>query len=247
MKITAPTFRTTEMLSVTDLHVSYGAINALSGISFKIEAGAIVTLVGGNGAGKTTTLRTISNLLKPKSGRIEFMGEDITGLPAHKIVARGLCHVPEGRMVFSNLTVDENLAMGAYLLNDKALITKNRDYVFSIFPRLKERTKQLAGTLSGGEQQMLAIGRALMGSPKFLMLDEPSLGIAPRLISTIFEKIVEINKQQGITILLVEQNANLALEVSSYAYVLETGRVVMQGPSKELRANPQLKATYLGG
>ncbi len=235
------------MLQVTDLQVSYGAISALAGISFDIPQGSIVTLIGGNGAGKTTTLRTISGLLRAKAGRVEFLGEDITATPSHQIVARGLCHVPEGRMIFSNLTVNENLSMGAYLLTDTALVEKNRDYVFSVFPRLKERLKQMAGTLSGGEQQMLAIGRALMGSPKFLMLDEPSLGIAPRLISTIFEKIVEINREHGITILLVEQNANLALEVSSYAYVLETGRIAMQGESKKLRADPQLKATYLGG
>jgi branched-chain amino acid transport system ATP-binding protein len=235
------------MLSVSDLHVSYGAISALAGISFKIERGAIVTLIGGNGAGKTTTLRTISGLLRPKTGKIAFVDEEITTLPPHKIVARGLCHVPEGRMVFANLTVDENLAMGAYLQNDAALNAQKRDYVFSIFPRLKERLRQTAGTLSGGEQQMLAIGRALMSNPKFLMLDEPSLGIAPRLISTIFEKIVEINKTQGITILLVEQNANLALEISTYAYVLETGHIVMEGESKKLRADPRLKATYLGG
>jgi branched-chain amino acid transport system ATP-binding protein len=235
------------MLSVSDLSVSYGAISALSGISFKIEQGSIVTLIGGNGAGKTTTLRTISGLLRAKSGTVTFLGENISTLAPHKIVARGLCHVPEGRMIFSNLTVDENLSMGAYLQTDAALIAKNRDYVFSIFPRLKERIKQTAGTLSGGEQQMLAIGRALMGNPKFLMLDEPSLGIAPRLISTIFEKIVEINKNHGITILLVEQNANLALEVSSHAYCLETGRIAMEGESKKLRADPQLKATYLGG
>jgi ABC-type branched-chain amino acid transport systems, ATPase component len=235
------------MLSVTDLHVSYGAIAALSGISFDIPRGSIVTLIGGNGAGKTTSLRTISGLLRAKSGRITFLNEDITQAPSHRIVARGLSQVPEGRMIFSNLTVDENLTMGAFLLSDSALIAKNRDYVFSVFPRLKERLKQMAGTLSGGEQQMLAIGRALMGNPKFLMLDEPSLGIAPRLISTIFEKIVEINKTHGITILLVEQNANLALEVSSYAYVLETGRIVMQGESKQLRTDPRLKATYLGG
>ena len=189
------------MLTVTDLSVSYGAISALGGISFSIPQGSIVTLIGGNGAGKTTTLRTISGLLRAKTGKIEFLGEDITKLAAHKIVARGLSHVPEGRMIFSNLTVDENLAMGAYLMHDQALIEKNREYVFSVFPRLQERIKQMAGTLSGGEQQMLAIGRALMGSPKFLMLDEPSLGIAPRLISTIFEKIVEINQNHGITIL----------------------------------------------
>ncbi len=235
------------MLQVSDLHVSYGAISALAGISFKIEPGAIVTLIGGNGAGKTTTLRTVSGLLRAKSGAVNFGGEDITALAPHKIVARGLCHVPEGRMVFSNLTVDENLAMGAYLQTDAARNAQNREYVFSIFPRLKERIKQTAGTLSGGEQQMLAIGRALMGNPKFLMLDEPSLGIAPRLISTIFEKIVEINRTHGITILLVEQNANLALEISTYAYVLETGRIAMEGKSKQLRADPRLKATYLGG
>ena len=235
------------MLSVSDLQVSYGAIAALNGISFAIERGSIVTLIGGNGAGKTTTLRTISGLLRATSGKISFLGEDISALPAHQIVARGLCHVPEGRMIFSNLTVDENLAMGAYLQTDAALNAKNRDYVFSIFPRLAERLTQTAGTLSGGEQQMLAIGRALMGNPKFLMLDEPSLGIAPRLISTIFEKIVEINRVHGITILLVEQNANLALEISRHAYVLETGRIAMAGESKKLRADPRLKATYLGG
>ncbi len=235
------------MLQVKDLHVAYGAIAALSGISFEIPRGAIVTLIGGNGAGKTTTLRAISGLIRARSGSVNFLGEDITALPAHQIVARGLCHVPEGRMIFSNLTVDENLVMGAYLQRDHALNAKNREYVFSIFPRLKERLRQSAGTLSGGEQQMLAIGRALMGNPKFLMLDEPSLGIAPRLITTIFEKIVEINRDQGITILLVEQNANLALEVSTSAYVLETGRIVMSGDSQKLRADPQLKATYLGG
>jgi branched-chain amino acid transport system ATP-binding protein len=235
------------MLQVTDLHVSYGAISALSGISFEVTPGAIVTLVGGNGAGKTTTLRTLSGLLRRQKGSVKFLGEEISALPAHQIVARGLCHVPEGRMIFSNLTVDENLLMGAYLQNDKALIAKNREYVFGIFPRLKERLRQTAGTLSGGEQQMLAIGRALMSNPKFLMLDEPSLGIAPRLISTIFQKIVEINRDHGIPILLVEQNANLALEVSSQAYVLETGRIVLSGDSKKLRTDPQLKAVYLGG
>ena len=235
------------MLSVQNLEVGYGAISALRDISFTIEQGRIVTLIGANGAGKTTTLRTISGLLRAKKGGITFKGEDITRLPPHQIVARGLCHVPEGRMVFANLSVGENLAMGAYLQHDKARIAANRDYVFSIFPRLQERLAQAAGTLSGGEQQMLAIGRALMGDPKLLMLDEPSLGIAPKLISTIFEKIVEINKNHGITILLVEQNANLALEISHDAYVLETGTVVMKGPSAELRANPELKAAYLGG
>jgi branched-chain amino acid transport system ATP-binding protein len=235
------------MLEVTDLFVSYGAISALAGISLRVEPGAIVTLIGGNGAGKTTTLRTVSGLLRPRSGRVVFLGEDISRMAPHKIVARGLGHVPEGRMIFSNLTVDENLSMGAYLQDDKAAIADSRDYVFGIFPRLRERVRQTAGTLSGGEQQMLAIGRALMGNPRFLMLDEPSLGIAPRLISTIFEKIVEINRDRGIAILLVEQNANLALEISSTAYVLETGHVTMSGASAELRKNPQLKAAYLGG
>ena len=235
------------MLIVTNLSVSYGAINALDGISFSIEAGSIVTLIGGNGAGKTTTLRTLSGLLRPRAGKVEFLGEDITQLAPHQIVARRLCHVPEGRMIFGNLTVDENLLMGAYRQRDKARIASSRDYVFSIFPRLKERLAQAAGTLSGGEQQMLAIGRALMGDPKLLLLDEPSLGIAPKLISTIFEKIVEINRVHRVTILLVEQNANLALEVSSHAYVLETGRIAMHGESKQLRTDPQLKATYLGG
>jgi branched-chain amino acid transport system ATP-binding protein len=235
------------MLEVSELFVSYGAISALRGISLKVDHGSIVTLIGGNGAGKTTTLRTISGLLRPRSGTVTFLGENITQLPAHKIVARGIGHVPEGRMVFSNLTVNENLAMGAYLSKDKASIARDRDYVFGIFPRLKERLRQSAGTLSGGEQQMLAIGRALMGEPKLLMLDEPSLGIAPRLISTIFEKIVEINRDRKISILLVEQNANLALEISSHAYVLETGSLSMDGASADLRMNPQLKAAYLGG
>jgi branched-chain amino acid transport system ATP-binding protein len=235
------------MLEISDLFVSYGAISALSGISLKVPPGAIVTLIGGNGAGKTTTLRTVSGLLRPRSGKITFMGEDITRLPAHSIVARGIGHVPEGRMIFSNLTVDENLSMGAYLQKDKAAVARNRDYVFGIFARLKERLRQTAGTLSGGEQQMLAVGRALMGEPKFLMLDEPSLGIAPRLITSIFEKIIEINRDRGIAILLVEQNANLALEISSVAYVLETGHVTMSGASADLRKNPQLKAAYLGG
>ncbi len=235
------------MLEVKDLCVSYGAISALSGVSFTIAAGRIVTLIGANGAGKTTTLRTLSGLLRAKSGSINFLGADLTRLAPHQIVARGLCHVPEGRMIFANLTVAENLAMGAYLQTDPARIARNRAYVFGIFPRLQERLTQTAGTLSGGEQQMLAIGRALMGNPTLLMLDEPSLGIAPKLISTIFEKIVEINRDHGTTILLVEQNAKLALEISHDAYVLETGRIVMQGASKELRANPELKAAYLGG
>ena len=235
------------MLTVKNLNVSYGAISALHGISFEIKQGDIVTLIGGNGAGKTTTLRTISGLVRARSGEVIYEGKDITKVPPHKIVAAGLAHVPEGRMVFSNLTVLENLKMGAYLQHDHASIQKEMDYVFSIFPRLKERIKQFAGTMSGGEQQMLAIGRALMSKPKFLMLDEPSLGIAPLLVKTIFEKIVEINRQHGITILLVEQNANLALEISHYGYVLETGKIILQNDSLALRQDPKVKSAYLGG
>ena len=235
------------MLELKNVSVNYGGITALHGVSLQVKQGDIVTLIGGNGAGKTTTLKTISGLLKAQNGEIVYDGKNITKLAPHKIVAAGLSHVPEGRMVFANLTVFENLKMGAYLQKDKNVIAKELDYVFSIFPRLKEREKQTAGTLSGGEQQMLAIGRALMSKPKFLMLDEPSLGIAPLLVKTIFEKIVEINQKHGITILLVEQNANLALEVSKYGYVLETGRIILQDESKSLRQNPQVKSAYLGG
>ncbi len=235
------------MLEIKELEVCYGSISALQRISMKVESGSIVTLVGANGAGKTTTLRTISGLVRARAGSITFCGEDITNLPPHKLVARGLAQSPEGRMVFANLTVMENLKMGAYLRNDKANFPKELDYIFGIFPRLKEREKQTAGTLSGGEQQMLAIGRALMSKPNFLMLDEPSLGIAPLLVKTIFEKIIEINQSLGITILLVEQNANLALEVSSYGYVLETGRIILEDASPALRVNPQVREAYLGG
>jgi len=234
------------MLEVTDLHVSYGAIKALHGVSLKVEKGSIVTLIGANGAGKSTTLRALSGLVKPAAGSIRYDGHEISRLPANKVVAEGLCHVPEGRMIFSNLTVAENLKMGAYLQRDRKWIADQTDYVFGLFPRLKEREFQAAGTLSGGEQQMLAIGRALLSKPKFLMLDEPSLGIAPLLVKTIFERIVEINREQGLTILLVEQNANLALDVSSYGYVLETGKILLEGPSAELKANPQVQEAYLG-
>ena len=235
------------MLEVKNLAVSYGAIAALHGISLSVKQGDIVTLIGGNGAGKTTTLRAISGLQTAASGEVIYEGRNITRLPAHEIVKLGLAHVPEGRMVFANLTVLENLQMGAYLRSDKPGIATDLAYVFSIFPRLKERERQISGTLSGGEQQMLAIGRALMSKPKFLMLDEPSLGIAPLLVKTIFEKIVEINREQGITILLVEQNANLALEVSRFGYVLETGKVILQDESAKLRTNPQVRQAYLGG
>ena len=235
------------MLEIKNLAVSYGAITALHGISLSVPVGGIVTLIGSNGAGKTTALKTISGLLKPRSGEIFYNGKNIAGLPPHQIVKLGISHVPEGRMIFANLTVMENLQMGAYLQKDRAVVRCELDHVFAAFPRLQERENQIAGTLSGGEQQMLAIGRALMSKPKLLMLDEPSLGLAPLLVKTIFEKIVEINRQQGITILLVEQNANLALEISSFGYVLETGKVAMSGASAALRQNPQVKSAYLGG
>jgi branched-chain amino acid transport system ATP-binding protein len=234
------------MLEISNLEVSYGSIRALHGVSLKVPEKSIVTLIGANGAGKSSTLRALSGLIKTKAGTVTYDGEDITNLAPHKIVARGLCHVPEGRMIFPNLTIDENLRMGAFLRRDTKAIAADMDYAFSIFPRLLERRKQLAGTMSGGEQQMLAIARALLSKPKFLMLDEPSLGIAPLLVKSIFEKIVEINRTTGLTILLVEQNANLALEVSSYGYVLETGKVILEGPSAELKANPEVQAAYLG-
>ena len=234
------------MLDVRNLEVAYGSIRALHGVSLHVPEKSIVTLIGANGAGKSSTLRALSGLIKTKAGTVTYEGNEITNQAPHRIVARGLCHVPEGRMIFPNLTIEENLRMGAFLRRDPKGIAADMDYVFTIFPRLLERRKQLAGTLSGGEQQMLAIGRALMGKPKFLMLDEPSLGIAPLLVKAIFQKIVEINRTQGLTILLVEQNANLALEVSSYGYVLETGKVILEGPSADLRANPQVQAAYLG-
>jgi branched-chain amino acid transport system ATP-binding protein len=235
------------MLELKDLVVNYGVITALHGITLTVPDGKIVTLIGANGAGKTTILRSISGLVKPAAGEIVYQGALLAKLQAHDIVKRGLAHVPEGRMVFANLTVEENLRMGAYLQYQPAAIEKEREYVFSIFPRLKERLPQVAGTLSGGEQQMLAIGRALMSRPRFLMLDEPSLGIAPLLVKTIFEKIVEINRERGITVLLVEQNANLALEISDYGYVIETGRIILHDDSKVLRKSPAVQKAYLGG
>ena len=235
------------MLELTNLAVSYGSINALHDVSLKVAKGDIVTLIGANGAGKSTTLRAISGLLKAESGSIKYEDEEITNHAPHAIVARGLSHVPEGRLVFANLTVHENLLMGAYLRKKRNELSADFDFIFGIFPRLKERARQVAGTLSGGEQQMLAIGRALMSKPRCLMLDEPSLGIAPILVKTIFQKIVEINKTLGITILLVEQNANLALEVSNYGYVLETGRILLHDQSSALRTNARVKEAYLGG
>lgn len=235
------------MLELRNLCVSYGAINALHDVSLSVKPGSIVTLIGSNGAGKSTTLRAISGLVKPRSGDIFYTGKNLAGLPAHEIVKLGLSQVPEGRMVFANLTVHENLMMGAYLQSDKTVIRREMELVFQTFPRLRERELQIAGTLSGGEQQMLAIGRALMSKPKFLMLDEPSLGLAPLLVKAIFEKIVEINRAHGLTILLVEQNANLALEISHFGYVLETGRIILSDQSAVLRQNPQVRSAYLGG
>ena len=234
------------MLEVSNLEVSYGAIRALHGVSLKVPDGAIVTLIGANGAGKSTLLRAISGLVRTGAGSVSYDGADITHEPSHRIVARGLCHVPEGRMVFANLTIAENLRMGAYLRKDHAGIASDMDYCFHVFPRLKERLGQLAGTMSGGEQQMLAIARAIMSKPRCLMLDEPSLGIAPILVRNIFKQIVAINQERGITILLVEQNANLALKISSYGYVLETGKVICDDRSEVLRNDPKVRAAYLG-
>jgi branched-chain amino acid transport system ATP-binding protein len=234
------------VLRVDNLHVSYGAISAIKGITFHVPARSIVTLIGANGAGKSTTLRTISGLLKAVSGQITFQGKDITNHPAHEIVKLGICQSPEGRMIFPDLTVRENLLMGAYLRNDKKEIERDLEYNYPIFPRLKERLKQAGGTLSGGEQQMLAIARALMGKPHLLLLDEPSLGIAPLLVKLIFEKIVEINRDLGTTILLVEQNAHMALNIATYAYVLETGEIILEGPAKELEKNEEVQKAYLG-
>jgi len=235
------------MLEIRDLHVNYGSIAALHGVSLAVPKGHIVTLIGANGAGKSTTLRAISGIVRARSGSIRFEGEEIGKLAPHLVVGRGLCHVPEGRMIFPNLTVRENLILGAYRRRDKKAFPKDLDYIFGIFPRLQERQQQSAGTLSGGEQQMLAIGRALMSKPRCLMLDEPSLGIAPLLVKTIFQKIIEVNRELGITVLLVEQNANMALEISNYGYVLETGRIIMADESAKLREDPKVRECYLGG
>ena len=234
------------MLEVKDLEVYYGAIHAVKGISLRVEDGQIVTLIGSNGAGKSTTLHTISGLIKPRSGNILFDGTDITGTPAHKIVASGLVQVPEGRHVFANMSVMENLDMGAYLRKDKDGIEKDKKKVFELFPRLFERKNQLSGTVSGGEQQMLAMGRALMERPRVLLLDEPSMGLAPLLVKEIFSIIKTIN-EEGTTVLLVEQNANMALSIADYAYVLETGRITLSGPAADLSASEAVRKAYLGG
>ncbi|NNU84337.1 ABC transporter ATP-binding protein [Geobacillus sp. BMUD] len=234
------------MLKVDGIDVFYGNIHALKGVSLEVNKGEIVTLIGANGAGKTTLLKTISGLLKPKNGDIVYEGASIAGKAAQWIVKQGISHVPEGRRVFANMTVEENLELGAFLRKDKDGIQQDFAKVFQLFPRLEERRKQLAGTLSGGEQQMLAIGRALMARPKLLLLDEPSMGLAPLLVKTIFRIIQEIN-ESGTTILLVEQNAHMALSIADRAYVLESGRVVLSGTAAELQASEQVKQAYLGG
>ena len=233
------------MLEVRDLVVSYGGIEALKGISFDVEEGNIVTLIGANGAGKSTTLRSITGIVPIQSGSITFMGEDITRMDTQKIVSKGIALVPEGRRVFANLTVLENLRIGAYLRKDKADIQKDIDYIYSLFPRLKERNWQLAGTLSGGEQQMLAVGRAMMTRPKLIMMDEPSLGLAPLVVKDIFS-IIKTLKETGITVLLIEQNANAALHAADIGYVMETGNITLTGTGKELLASEDVQAAYLG-
>ncbi len=232
-------------LEIRDLHVSYGGIRALKGIDLTVEEGQIVTLIGANGAGKSTTLRAISGLQKPQSGSILYGGEELVGLPAKEIVRRGIIHVPEGRRVFPDMTVAENLKIGAFLRNDKDGIARDLDYVYTLFPRLKERSWQPAGTLSGGEQQMLAVGRALMSRPKVLMMDEPSLGLAPLIVKDIFSIIRRVNAD-GITVLLIEQNANAALRIADYGYVLETGTIALTGTGEELLRNESVREAYLG-
>lgn len=233
------------MLEVSDLEVSYGGIRALQGISFHVRAGEIVALIGANGAGKTTTLKAVSGLLKPRSGQIKFQGASIVGVPAHKLVEMGMAHIPEGRRIFANLTVLENLELGAYARKDRAQTNRDMERVLGRFPRLRQRLKQLGGTLSGGEQQMLAIARGLMASPKLLLMDEPSMGLAPMLVREIFSIIKDINAS-GTTILLVEQNAHMALAVAHRAYVVETGRIVTEGPAKEIARDEAVKKAYLG-
>lgn len=233
------------MLTLENVSVNYGAINALTGVSMHVEQGEVVTLIGANGAGKSTTLRTITGLLEPVAGRVIFEGDDIGGKPTHQLVARGISMSPEGRGVFANLTVRENLQMGAYLKKDKKKIASDMERCFNMFPRLKERHTQAGGTLSGGEQQMLAMARAMMSRPRLLLLDEPSLGLAPLVVHTIFQAIDEI-RAEGTTILLVEQNAHAALGHSDRAYVLETGSIIMEGPSKDLASDPRIKEAYLG-
>ena len=233
------------LLALDDLHVYYGAIHALRGVSLQVEAGKIVTLIGANGAGKSTTLNTVSGLHRPRQGTVHLENEDLTAVPPHEIVLRGVIQVPEGRRVFGRLTVLENLEMGAFTRTDRRDIEDGLERTFALFPRLKERRTQVAGTLSGGEQQMLAIGRALMARPRLLLMDEPSMGLAPILVEQIFEAIQDINRQ-GTTILLVEQNAYMALNIAHLGYVLQTGNIVLSGPAAELQANAEVKRAYLG-
>ncbi len=233
------------LLEIKDMHSYYGHIHALQGISLTVEEGEVVTLIGSNGAGKTTTLRSIHGILPPREGKIILAGEEIQGTPAHDMISKGIAQSPEGRKIFFRMTVLENLEMGAYHRNDRAEIRQDMDRVFELFPRLKERIKQEAGTMSGGEQQMLAIGRALMSRPKLLLLDEPSMGLAPVLVERIFQIIEEINNQ-GTTILLVEQNANVALEIATRGYVLESGKIVNSAPAEQLREDPKVREAYLG-
>ena len=234
------------LLHLQDLHVYYGSIHALRGLSIEVDAGKIVTLIGANGAGKSTTLNTISGLLRPRRGSVRLEGEDLTGVPPHEIVFKGVVQVPEGRRIFGRLTVVENLEMGAYTLAARKAIEEGMDRSFALFPRLKERRMQIAGTLSGGEQQMLAIGRALMARPRLLLMDEPSMGLAPILVEQIFDAIQDINRQ-GTSILLVEQNAYMALTIAHRGYVLQTGSIVLAGPAADLQANADVKRAYLGG
>lgn len=233
------------MLTVKDLQVYYGVIQAIKGVSFEVNAGEVIALIGANGAGKTTILHTITGLIAPKAGSVEFEGRNLLKTPAHKIVSLGMAHVPEGRRIFQELTVYENLMLGAFTLKDKAQIEKNLENVYKRFPRLEERRTQIAGTLSGGEQQMLAMGRALMSNPKIILMDEPSMGLSPLLVSEIFDIIKEVS-QSGTTILLVEQNAKKALSIADRAYVLETGNIVLSGPAAEMMDNDQVKKAYLG-
>ncbi|MDW8068370.1 MAG: ABC transporter ATP-binding protein [Anaerolineae bacterium] len=235
------------LLSVENLHVSYGAIRALHGISFYVEKGEIVTLIGANGAGKSTTLRAISGLLLADQGRILYDGADITNMSADQIVRMGIVQVPEGRKIFAPLTVRENLEMGAFTRRNRREIEESMEFVFNLFPRLRERAEQMGGTLSGGEQQMLAVARALMAKPRLLLMDEPSMGLAPILVEEIFEVIQRLNREEGVTILLVEQNAHMALSVAHRGYVLETGVIQMEGTAAELRDNPRVREAYLGG
>ena len=234
------------LLEVKDLEVHYGVINAIKKISFNVEEGEIVALIGANGAGKTSTMHAISGLLNGKSGDIIFNGENIMKTPAHKIVYKGLAQVPEGRRIFAQLSVADNLEMGAYLRNDADGIKNDLEHIYTLFPRLRERKKQLAGTLSGGEQQMLAMGRALMSKPKLLLLDEPSMGLSPILVNEIFDIIKEVNEKEGVTILLVEQNANKALSIADHAYVLETGNITVSGKAEDVANNPRVREAYLG-